>query len=282
LIIVEITGGLGNQFFQYATGRALALSLRCELLLDTSFYEHQSLRKFELSGFNIKARKATNTEIIKAGGGRDIITRLIHKLGLGKYLFPKYVRELASFNYLSKVQNSSSGTYLKGYWQNANYFNIIKKELYLELNPDEPFSLICMSFAREIANSESVSIHVRRGDYVEDENVANIHGLCTMEYYKRAILHIKNHIENPVFYVFSDDIGWCKDNFEFLSGVTFIENTNSAIEDLQLMKLSRHNIVANSSFSWWGGWLNANPNKIVIAPMDSLKKIPRPSSWVEL
>jgi hypothetical protein len=282
LIIVEISGGLGNQFFQYAAGRALASKLRCELVLDTSFYESQSLRTFELVDFNINAREATKWEIRIAGGGRGLMTRLIHKIGLAKIVFPKYLRELESFSYEKKIHNSSSGTYLKGYWQNSDYFNSIKNELYLELNTDSPFSSKGKYFAADITNSESVSLHVRRGDYVNDETVAKTHGLCTIEYYKRSILYIKKHIESPVFYIFSDDIPWCKENFKFLSGVTYIENTKDAIEDLQLMKLAKHNIVANSSFSWWGGWLNANPNKVVIAPEDSLKKIPRPDSWIEL
>jgi hypothetical protein len=103
-----------------------------------------------------------------------------------------------------------------------------------------------------------------------------------MDYYERSVVYIEEHVNSPIFYIFSDDIPWCKENFKFLSGAIFIENTTSAIEDLQLMKLAKHNIVANSSFSWWGGWLNADPNKIVIAPADSLKKIPRPTSWVEV
>lgn len=282
MIIVEISGGLGNQFFQYAIGRSIAKKLNCDLLLDTAFYDQQSLRKLELFDFNIKAKKATNKDVIKAGGGRNIFTRIIHKLGFVKLIFPKYISEPESFNYVDDVDNALSGTYLKGYWQNFRYFENIRKELNFELDTIHSLSKVGKQFEINITGSQSVSIHVRRGDYVEDPTVASVHGLCTIEYYKKAIEYIKKNVRNPMFFVFSDDIPWCKDNFKFLSGVIFIENTVSGVEDLQLMKLSHHNIIANSSFSWWGGWLNNNPNKIVIAPKGALKKIPRPDSWIEI
>jgi hypothetical protein len=282
MIIVEISGGLGNQFFQYAAGRALAKKLDCNLALDTSFYARQTLRKYELSDFNINAREATKREIRNAGGSRGAFSRLVRRLGFDRKVFPQYIKELESFNYMSEINDAKSGTYLKGYWQNFRYFNNIQEELYTELNAKRPLSMSGERFLTDIKRSESVSIHVRRGDYVEDETVASIHGLCTMDYYKSCILYIQKYVDKPVFFVFSDDIAWCKENFKFLTGVIFVENTESGIEDLQLMKLAKHNIIANSSFSWWAGWLNENSNKIVIAPKDSLKKIPRPTSWIEL
>jgi len=265
VIIIKITGGLGNQLFQYAIGRALSLKLDCELVLDTSFYPQQTLRKYELDKFHIKARLATKTEINRAGAGSGFLDRLIRKLGLTSLLHPSYIEELESIKYVKAIDNCKSGCYLDGYWQNPSYFEKYKQALCEGFTPIASISEPALKWLDKITTTDSVSLHVRRGDYIQNTHTNSVHGTCSVEYYQKAVEHIQQQIEQPVFYVFSDDIQWCKDNFGFINNVCFVDDTKSAIDDLVLMQNCKSNIIANSTFSWWGAWLNSNP-KIQIAP----------------
>ena len=287
MIIVKITGGLGNQLFQYAIGRALSLKLDCELVLDTSFYPQQTLRKYELDKFNIQARLATKTEINKAGAGHHIIARLIRKLGLTTLLYPNYIKELESISYVSAIDYCQAGCYLDGYWQNPNYFEKYKETLCKDFAPITPISKFAMKWLNKVKTTESVSLHVRRGDYVQNAHTNSVHGTCSLEYYRNAIAHMQRQVQAPIFYIFSDDIQWCKDNLTFIDNVFFVDDTTSAIDDLMLMKQCKANIIANSTFSWWGAWLNISqdfqvaPVNWFIAEDRSSKEI-YPTSWFVL
>ena len=160
---------------------------------------------------------------------------------------------------------SNENIYLEGYWQSEKYFERIKDVIKNEF-VFEKFSEEKNIFAsNKIYATNSVAIHVRRGDYVKNPLYSDI---CTLDYYKRAIKYITQHIDNPFFYIFSDDIHWCIENFNDLNQIEFIDwnNGKQSYRDMQLMSLCKHNIIANSTFSWWGAWLNKNPSKIVIAP----------------
>ena len=109
-------------------------------------------------------------------------------------------------------------------------------------------------------------MHVRRGDYVQNTHTNSVHGTCSEAYYQKAIKHIEKNIDNPNFYIFSDDIAWCKENFDFLENKFFVDDTKSAFDDMELMKNCKHNIITNSTFSWWGSWMNGGNKKIVVAP----------------
>lgn len=287
MIIVRISGGLGNQLFQYAIGRALSLKLECELVLDTSFYPQQTLRKYELDKFHINARLATNAEINKAGAGSNFIARLIRKLGLTPVLHPSYIKELESIKYFKAIDNCKSGSYLNGYWQNPAYFAHCKKQLCEDFTPIKSISEQAQAWLLKIKATNSVSLHVRRGDYVQNAHTNSVHGTCTIEYYQKAVEHIQQKIETPIFYVFSDEIQWCKDNLSFIDAVCFVDDTQSAIDDLVLMQHCKANIIANSTFSWWGAWLSPCRD-IQIAPrnwFNSNKKNLReiyPESWLIL
>lgn len=264
MIIVRITGGLGNQMFQYALGRALSLKLDCELVLDVSFYPKQTLRKYELDKFNIQARYATQKEINNAGADSGVVSRLIHKFGLASIFYPQYIKELESIKYVSAIDNCKQGSYLDGYWQNPSYFELNKEILRKDFTPTEYRSEVVIKWSEKICKSNSVSLHIRRGDYVENAHTNSTHGLCSLEYYKRAIEHIEKKISKPTYFVFSDDIKWCKENLGFIENSFFVDNTSSAIDDLVLMGGCQHNIIANSTFSWWGAWLGRD--LIAIAP----------------
>lgn len=264
MIIVKITGGLGNQLFQYSLGRALSLKLNCELVLDTSFYPTQTLRKYELDKFNIQARLATQKEIDSAGAGNGFFSRLIRKIGLISIFYPNYVQELESIKYVNEVDNCNVGSYLDGYWQNPSYFSQYKSQLCADFTLVELLSDEAQHWKRIINETISVSLHVRRGDYVANVHTHNVHGLCSLEYYQKAIETIKSEVNNPTFFVFSDDIEWCKNNLAIFGDLQFVDNTKTALDDLVLMTKCQHNIIANSTFSWWGAWLKSDG--VVIAP----------------
>ena len=122
--------------------------------------------------------------------------------------------------------------------------------------------------SRKIESHESISLHIRRGDFVQDSKTHQFHGACSLDYYNRCIEYVSEKTNNPHFFVFSDDPHWAKENLRQDISTTIVENNSGfkAYEDLQLMSQCKHNIIANSSFSWWGAWLNANPDKIVCAP----------------
>ena len=176
---------------------------------------------------------------------------------------------------------------MDGYWQSEKYFKNIKDEIIKSFTPIHDISEKAKQYIKEIENSNSVSLHVRRGDYV-DNTMFKGSGLTITEmpYYKDAIEFINSKVENPKFFIFSDDIAWCKENFEFLEDKTFIDDTKSAIDDMVLMSRCEHNIIANSTFSWWGAWLNRNKNKIVIAPKVWYKTNHElhlaPKEWIKL
>ena len=167
-----------------------------------------------------------------------------------------------------KYLNIKSPAYLKGYWQSENYFKEFERIIKEDFQVKTPATELNYDLLQKIRGTESVSLHIRRGNFVNVDFVNKFHGTCSMDYYKEAISTIAKHWENPVFYVFSDDIEWAKTNMNIKYESVFVD-INSAkqdYEDLRLMQNCSHNILANSTFSWWGAWLNTNPNKIIIAP----------------
>lgn len=271
MIIVKLSGGLGNQMFQYAFGRYLSELLDTELkLYIDEIYENGKATKriYGLGAFNIKENFVTDKELkllrIKTNSFRNKIQRwTLKKI---KFLNTSYVIE-KSFEFNQLKFKSGKDYFLEGYWQSEKYFksieNIIKEEFQLKYHNEEIIELIGKIKLQE----ESVSIHIRRGDYVTNPITAKYHGVCDSSYYKKAISIFENKIKNPYFYVFSDDIDWAKKNLPVEINAAYISELNfKDYVELQLMSLCKHNIIANSSFSWWGAWLNSNMNKIVIAP----------------
>lgn len=260
MIIVKLMGGIGNQMFQYTAGRCLAiqnktnLKLDITLLLDRNPRKDFTYRNYELGAFNIQENFVSPLEnkILRV----KQILRMINTVKEPHYHFYESM--------LSVPDNS----YLVGYWQSEKYFkdveDIIRNEFTVKLKAEG----INKKIAEEINSCEAISIHIRRGDYVSNPETNKYHGLCSLEYYQKAIKKITSYIENPHFYIFSDDPEWTQKNLDFEYPFKFITHNGSlkGYEDLRLMSLCRYNIIANSSFSWWGAWLNRNPEKIVIAP----------------
>jgi hypothetical protein len=182
-----------------------------------------------------------------------------------------YVEDSLLFNPVFNELPDS--TYLSGYWQSFRYFSDIAEDIYADLQPTEELSLQSKGMGEQIESCESVAIHVRRGDYVSLKSAAAVHGALVNSYYVSTIEYICDTLVNPYFFVFSDDPDWCKVNLKFPTGsVTYIaHNSGSAAwQDLILMSRCRHNIIANSSFSWWGAWLAdqlyGTKDRLVFAP----------------
>jgi hypothetical protein len=255
-IIIRVRGGLGNQLFIYAFARYLSLNLKSSVLLETrtGFIRDNYKRKYKLSKYNIQL-EACSWYYALYYPLRHRFTA-ITKLLYGNVLFMDDIEFYADPKLaLSKIQNSKK-TYLDGYWQNpccfGNNEDAIKKDLSLKIKLEDKY----LKMANDIVLSNSIAIHLRRVNYER---------LLELDYYIKSINQIKSQIKNPVFYVFSDDIKWCRENFIMDGIFVFVDNNNEII-DIWLMSQCKHFIIANSTFSWWGAWLSNNPEKIVIMP----------------
>jgi hypothetical protein len=292
MIITNIFGGLGNQMFQYAIAKSIAVKNKDVFKLDITLFEiylksHGYDYGFRLDQFNIEENIATIYEIKNLKGYDGFFRKIANKLHLNidrpKSYFFEEKNMLALFD--DNVFNYNN-IYLHGYWQNELYFLDIRDEILNDFSLKKPISKEAKKYMLDINTSESVSIHIRRADYVSDEKTNKIHGFIGMDYYKHAIKFINESINSPMYYIFSDDIDWCKENLDFLEGKIFVDDTINPTDDLELMKNCKHNIIANSSFSWWGAWLNENVSKVVIAPKIWLVSSPNfhiaPKSWIKI
>ena len=274
MIITKIKGGLGNQLFQYAVGRAVALHHNAPLKFDLTIFETYKLHNgYRLDQFAIQADIATNNEIINLKGGNNVLFSALRKAGLVKR--KSYFKEKGS-SYFDASVFKNNFVYLDGYWQNELYFSDIRELLLRELSPNNSMNDLSFAYLDSIKKSNSVSLHVRRGDYLNLKNI----NVLDVDYYMKAAEYIRKNVEKPTFYIFSDDLEWCKSSLTFLGNCIFVERTQTEIDDLKLMSFCQHNIIANSSFSWWGAWLNQNPNKTVIAPKGWLLNDPGSSNVI--
>lgn len=286
MIVVGLKGGLGNQLFQYALGRRLSMEHGCPLILDDRALHSDPLRNFALNQFQI------NQPLAKP------LSYPLH--GVGAYLNPLYrslpftqaltIANEKGFAFDPQVLEYESGTYLNGYWQSERYFLPIRQTLLTDLALAKPLSTEQSKLAEQIVGVNAVSLHIRRGDYVSDSITNSYHGLCNLNWYHRAVNTIAQDVSNPHFYIFSDDYEWATKNLQLSHSTYFIEPQQDGHEsiDMHLMSLCQHNIIANSSFSWWGAWLNQNLQKRVIAPANWFANAPHdtrdliPTSWQRL
>ena len=269
MIIVKLMGGLGNQMFQYAAGRALAFANNDRLKLDLSYFLNPPAenvpRKYELYNFKLVAEEATN-EQLRHFFPRSLVQRVFKKvkqsMGVSQ---PSYFSE-PHFHYSPNFNSLSGDVYLDGYWQSAKYFSSIENIIRYELNP--VFSG-CQKTARllgKILGSNSVCINVRRADFLQN----NYHGCMGTDYYDEAQAIITRLVGNSKKFIFSDDIAWCKEQFGNALDTTVVGHEYAGsdfIDYLFLMLSCKHFIIPNSSFAWWAAWLCTNPNKQVIAPL---------------
>ncbi len=264
MIISHVNGGLGNQLFQYAAGKALATRLGVSLGLDLRHFDRNPAHDLALGHFNVSFEKLDQNRL-PPSRHRNPIGHLVWR-GLG--LKPRLYRE-KSLGYNDAFGRLNDKTYLKGYWQSERYFaditDIIRHDLEIITAPDERNR----AMRAEMENKMSVSLHVRRGDYVADAATNATHGTCSVDYYSQAaeLIATKTKTE-PVIFCFSDDPEWVAAEIKLPFPMRVVGHNDAShnYEDLRLMNACRHHVIANSSFSWWGAWLNPSPDKIVVAP----------------
>lgn len=292
--IVKFNGGLGNQMFQFAFACMLEKKFNCDVLLDFSYFENVksnnmvTTREYELEVFNLECKEASS-EDLKAIKYPDFKSKL-------KNTVAKKFPLLFGVNYVRERITTIFDWYLftcpyyycyEGYFQNEKYFKHIRQELIKKFTLKEPIDEKNQIVLNKIKETNSVSIHIRRGDYVTLDYVNKIHGTCSLDYYKKAIEYMAEKVKNPHFFIFSDDINWVIENLKIEYPYTIIDfNQDKGWLDMNLMKQCKHNIIANSSFSWWSAWLNENPEKIVIAPKKWMAKKKWcdtiPKGWIKI
>jgi len=295
MIIVNIIGGLGNQMFQYAFGYATSKENNTKIKLDVRGFDAYSLRAYELGLFNIEENlelQSTYSFLLNQLNGKNNspLSKASRKVLRRLLRFTKfYYQENKDYTFDEGVFNIKIDTYFYGYWQNEKYFKKYRKEL-LEVFTLKNLHSKTIEYQQQIIKSEAVSLHIRRGDYVNDAFTNSVHGVCDIEYYKRAVMEVLKSKKQAHFFIFSDDLDWTKGNLDFIENKTFVrlESNISDHEEMYLMSQCKYNIVANSSFSWWGAWLNQNSDKKVIAPKKWFKegklnsKNIIPNSWMRL
>jgi len=294
LVVTRLIGGLGNQMFQYAAGRALALRCGAVLKLDLSGYATYGKRRYELEPFAICATPVSEAELAQFGlrpEAQDSWRRRLRRwLAARGWTSSSSVYVEREFRFDAGVLALRSPVYLDGYWQTEKYFADVAEVLRREFVPREGLEPENAAIAAQIAATTAVSVHVRRGDYVTERRTGRIHGLCSVDYFRAAVQLIQERVGAIHLFIFSDDPEWSRGNLQLGPPTTFVA-TNSpdrGFRDMQLMARCRHHIIANSSFSWWGAWLNPSPAKIVVAPQRWFKASGRdtrdllPDSWMRL
>jgi hypothetical protein len=268
---VKLKGGLGNQLFQYAAGRRLACLHDVPLKLDLSWFGGDlagaTPRSYALGPFCIHAEPATDQEVARLTESQS--GRVRRFINLMNPCYRKILIRGQIFHFDPSILRLPDNILLDGHWQSERYFSdidsVIRSDFAMNVEPNgrnrEALSVI--------SGCNSVSVHFRRGDYVTDSRTAACHGTCADYYYIKAAELAAMRVDRPHFFVFSDDPVWVQEHFKISYPMTLVDHNgpDQAHEDLRLMSHCRHHIIANSSFSWWGAWLNPRPDKIVVAPL---------------
>ena len=286
MIIIQLSGGLGNQMFQYALYASM-LEMGKDVRIDVSSLEKLKIHNgFELDYvFGLIPNFANNEEVKKLRtSDNGLITRISNKTGLTKSTHFKY----SALDFTPKVFSLKEDVYMQGYWQSEKYFiNICDKINRLFSFEETVLSNRNKEFAKYLLSKNSVSIHVRRGDYLHS---SLYQGICSEDYYSKAVTQMDSMIEEAFYFIFSDDIGWCK---RYFKGDRFIfidwnHANRDNFSDMFLMSCCKNHIIANSSFSWWGAWLAKNDEKAVMAPSKWINKVTcnindiLPEKWLRL
>ncbi len=279
MIIVRLQGRLGNQMFQYALARSLKQNGR-KVYIDSSMLRYDDNHN-ELGIFagTLAIPEAMQADIDCLGDCR-------------KKIFDKVKRKVFGYKKTHILENGYQyhpeifdldQVYLEGYWQTEKYFSqipdIIRHDFTFPPIVDEKNRKL----AHKINSCQAVSMHIRRGDYLSDKN-APMHGnICTKDYYRKAISYVKEKVKNPVFFIFTDDPNWARQEYSNQEEYIIVDQNHgeSSYRDMQLMSMCKHHIIANSSFSWWGAWLDENSDKIVVAPSKWFNLAQTPDVWCD-
>jgi hypothetical protein len=274
LIICNLSGGLGNQMFQHACARATSLRLNMPLKYCTDILmQQQSHNGLELEWvFGLKLEQASESELREMVGyvrRYPYVRRLLSKKAFSIFSGGRYLTDYYMKFQNDLVDSAKNGAYLHGYWQSEKYFADISEIIRSDFTFSSPLTGVNKDMADMISQDVSVSIHVRRGDYVSNPNAAKVLGACDLVYYKSALEYFLGKYPKGNVFAFSDDPDWVAKEIQPGFPSMVIVNSNqgeSSYIDMELMSMCDHHIISNSSFSWWGAWLNASPSKKVVAP----------------
>lgn len=269
MIIARLIGGLGNQMFQYAIARHLALVHDADLKLDLSEFEKYKLHSYSLQHFNIIENHASDEDL-------SVVESIKER----------------HFHFNEDFKLIANDSLLNGYWQSEKYFHEIRETILSDFSVKEALSGTDLEVSKRIGDSNSVSLHIRRTDYVTGSYNDQIFDVLDLSYYQRAVEDLSARQDELKLFIFSDDPDWVRSNVNFDLPVEYVVHNNAETnyEDLRLMSLCQHNIIANSSFSWWGAWLNDHANKRVYAPVQWFNSNVRnldskdivPESWTKI
>lgn len=297
-ITVRLCGGLGNQLFQYAAGRNLAIAHSCPLYLDVSWYTDpgfqngDTIRTYDLGHYPIEAICLDNAVARKQSDVLPGAPRLRRLQALIRYQLLSLplgamVVESGS-HYNQSIQQVRPPAFLSGFWQSEKYFASIRLKLIQELTPSYPIEGKSLELVKRMQACDAISLHVRRGDYVSNAITNQMHGTCSLQYYASALDLLLPKCSRPEVFVFSDDPEWAKKNIKTSVPTCYISHNSSekSYDDLRLMTFCLHNIIANSSFSWWGAWLGQQEGKVVCRPEKWFANAPwtsedlLPNKWI--
>lgn len=272
--VVKFKGGLGNQLFQYAFLRNLEIKYNCDNVKGDFFYytniKNDLVRLPRIEKLNVRINKVNNGELSKVcffrHNGDPMSLMYKGAVYLEKILNKQYYFE--SDRRYREIETILNYKYFDGYWQSWRYVFEIENKLRREITPKYKLSQNTEKIMNKISKENAVFIGIRRGDYLTTSKAMKHFGNIEMEYYLKAIDYIKVRVENPVFYIFSNDIKWVKQNMKFDCNAIYRddEEQTSDVEELFIMAACKHAIIVNSTYYWWGAWLINNTNKIVIAP----------------
>lgn len=287
MVIVNLCGGLGNQMFQYAFGRFLSILLNQYLFLNKDIYDKGlSNRTFDLPIFHLSDCIIGTQKDIENSTKRN--KKKVVLLNEQYFRYDQHlIRNLYGYS-LSSPKDGDIILIVSGHWQSYKYLepieNILKKELAVESKLPDKWMKLC----KKIRSENSVMINVRRGDYLQK---LDYHGVVSKEYLINAIQHCKIHLDSPTFYVFSDDMHWCRNELKNIKNLTFVDETFYDPKYqyyFNLMCNCKHFILSNSTFCWWSGWLSKSKSKLIIAPkkwfttdtIETMDLIPK--SWIRI
>jgi len=277
MITVKLNGGLGNQMFQYALARALSLKTSLPVSFDVSFFNQKYAkdRPFALSLFNAVTEFSKDPRISIYWALRRYVKS---KTFLGLEIYHE-----KDFTFDPLIFNISENAFVEGFFQSEKYFKEFEAQIRADFTFKNPPDALNLTLAEEIKAQNAVSVHIRRGDYVNKPRYKTLFSHCDLEYYTQAMDLIASKVENPFFYFFSDEPQWVSQNLKTQHPYKIISHNTGekSPEDMRLMSLCSHNIIANSSFSWWGAWLNSNPAKVVVCPKNWFAQSPTPDIYPE-
>ena len=277
MIIVRLIGGLGSQMSEYAYAKKLQ-SQGYNVKIDNTEYETYKTYNYELDKFQIDLETSTNEEnnffknnflffkLLIFFLPKKILHKVLNKLGIK--IYNDNVIYEKNFLFHRSLLNIPDNSYLIGDFKSEKYFKDIRPILLNQFTIKGNKSNYYKNVLSKIKSKKNTCfIHVRRGDFANNKKVRLVHGVCSQEYYLNAVKFIQSKIKEVHFFIFSNDISWCKENIN-LKKTTFVDNNNrhSPNEDIILMSMCDHSIIDHSAFCWWGAWLNKNPNAIVVSP----------------